>query len=70
MMVKLLWDKNKPDGTPRKLMDSSKLNSMGFFSKISLKNGITNVYNDLEFKGHEIINKNIMDNFFSPFCFY
>ena len=45
-----MWDKNKPDGTPRKLMDSSKLNSMGFFSKISLKNGITNVYNDLEFK--------------------
>jgi len=47
---KIIWDKNKPDGTPRKLMDSSKLSSMGVFSKISLKNGITNVYNDLEFK--------------------
>ncbi|MEI8278509.1 MAG: GDP-L-fucose synthase [Bacteroidota bacterium] len=41
---KIVWDSSKPDGTPRKLMDVSKLSAMGWKSKISLKDGITSVY--------------------------
>ena len=36
----LTWDRTKPDGTPRKLMDSSKLQELGWSSKIGLKKGI------------------------------
>ena len=42
---KLIWDKDMPDGTPKKLMDSSKLNSMGWRKTIDLKEGITLTYN-------------------------
>jgi len=41
---KISWDASKPDGTPRKLMDSSKLNSLGWKKAISLKDGIQEVY--------------------------
>ena len=37
---KLEFDSTKPDGTPRKLMDSSKINSLGWFPIYSLKEGI------------------------------
>lgn len=37
-------DLSKPDGTPRKLMDVSKLHSLGWKHKIELKEGITEVY--------------------------
>lgn len=37
---KITWDSSKPDGMPRKLMDSSKANSLGWFPKISLAEGI------------------------------
>jgi GDP-L-fucose synthase len=40
----IVWDTTKPDGTPRKLMDVSKLNSMGWQAKISLEEGIKAVY--------------------------
>lgn len=36
----ILWDTSKPDGTPRKLMDSSKLNNYGWSAKIDLEQGI------------------------------
>lgn len=39
------WDNSKPDGTPRKLMDSSKINSINWRPKINLREGIFNVYN-------------------------
>jgi GDP-L-fucose synthase len=39
------FDTSKPDGTPRKLIDSSKLNSLGWKSKISLFDGIKSVKN-------------------------
>ncbi len=38
------WDKSKPDGTPRKLLDSSKLNKLGWTPKISLDDGILSTY--------------------------
>ncbi len=40
----IILDSTKPDGTFQKLMDSSKLQSLGFKPKISLKKGIQSVY--------------------------
>lgn len=40
----IIWDENKPDGTPRKLMDSSKLFSLGWEPKIDLKSGLQATY--------------------------
>ncbi|MEO5586025.1 MAG: GDP-L-fucose synthase [Flavobacteriales bacterium] len=40
----LKWDSSKPDGTPRKLMDVSRLHSMGWKHKTELREGITEVY--------------------------
>jgi GDP-L-fucose synthase len=38
------WDSDKPDGTPRKLLDVSRLTEKGWQAKISLKEGIREVY--------------------------
>lgn len=38
------WDTTKPNGTPRKLLDVSKLNNLGWSAKISLKEGIERTY--------------------------
>ena len=40
------WDTSRPDGTPRKLMDVSKLHSLGWKHKIALKEGIALAYQD------------------------
>lgn len=40
------WDTSRPDGTPRKLMDVSKLHSLGWKHKIDLKEGIALAYQD------------------------
>lgn len=45
---KLEFDASKPDGTPRKLMDVSKLHNLGWKHKISLEQGIKMVYRDVE----------------------
>ena len=42
----ITWDSSKPDGTPRKLMDVSKLNAMGWKAKIGLREGIERVYKE------------------------
>ncbi|MBQ6773588.1 MAG: GDP-L-fucose synthase [Synergistaceae bacterium] len=43
---KILWDTSKPNGTPRKVMDVSKAESMGWRAKTSLKDGIRLAYKD------------------------
>lgn len=43
----IVWDKTKPDGTPRKFIDSFKLNILGFKSKISLNVGINQIIHSL-----------------------
>lgn len=45
------WDSSKPDGTPRKLLDVSKLKKEGWESEIKLKKGISNTYD--WFKGNQ-----------------
>lgn len=40
------WDNTKPDGTPRKLLDSSKLKNLGWKESISLGVGINSTYQD------------------------
>lgn len=42
----ILHDRSKPDGTPRKLMDVSKLEKLGWEAKIDLREGITKVYEE------------------------
>ena len=41
---KLVFDSSKPDGTPRKLLDVSRLNSLGWQASISLEEGLKNAY--------------------------
>jgi GDP-L-fucose synthase len=42
------WNTDKPDGTPRKLMDVSKINNLGWKHKIALEEGIRSVYEDFK----------------------
>lgn len=42
----IVFDASKPDGTPRKLMDVTKLSSFGWKASIRLKEGITQVYKE------------------------
>ena len=44
----ILTDTTKPDGTPRKLMDVSKLNDLGWTAKIALEEGIQRVYKEIK----------------------
>lgn len=41
---KIIWDSSMPDGTPRKLMDSSKMQQLGWKQQIHLKDGIAKTY--------------------------
>jgi GDP-L-fucose synthase len=41
---RLIFDSTKPDGTPRKLLDVSRLTELGWHAKIPLKNGIERTY--------------------------
>ena len=45
---KLVFDTSKPDGTPRKLMDVSKLHGLGWKHSIDLKEGIKSVYESVK----------------------
>ena len=44
----IITDTSKPDGTPRKLMDVSKLTNLGWKASISLENGINKVYQEIK----------------------
>ena len=46
----LIFDSSKPDGTPRKLMDVTKLHNMGWKHKINLEVGIRTVYEEAKLK--------------------
>ena len=40
----LTWDGSKPDGTPRKLLDISKIESLGWQPTVPLREGIARTY--------------------------
>lgn len=40
----IVWDQSKPDGTPRKLMDVSKMHALGWQHKVALEEGIGTTY--------------------------
>ena len=42
----IIWDKTKPDGTPKKLLDISKIESLGWSPKISLEEGLCSTIED------------------------
>ena len=44
----ILWNKNMPDGTPRKILDISRLTKLGWESKINLTSGLANTINALD----------------------
>jgi GDP-L-fucose synthase len=48
----LVWDASKPNGTPKKLMDSSRMQALGWQPKVNLEEGIALAYKD--FKLHNI----------------
>ena len=43
---KIEFDPTKPDGSPRKLMDSSRLHALGWLAKVSLEAGLVAAYQD------------------------
>jgi GDP-L-fucose synthase len=49
---RVLTDPSKPDGTPRKLMDSSRLRSLGWAPKVGLSEGLKLAYRDFVETGH------------------
>jgi GDP-L-fucose synthase len=51
----VVWDESKPDGTPRKLLDISKITKLGYQPQEDLKTGITKTY---EWYKQELISAN------------
>ena len=51
----IVWDKGKPDGTPRKLLDVSKIKNLGFSNQQDLRAGIYKTY---EWFKHELSKPN------------
>lgn len=45
---KISYDSTKPDGSPRKWMDSSRLNRLGWQAKVALKQGLASAYADFQ----------------------
>lgn len=54
------WDSSKPDGTPRKLMDVTKLNEQGWHAKIDLNTGIRMTY-DWFLENQRSIKTNVLE---------
>ena len=45
---KIIWDASKPDGTPRKTLDVSQINNLGWKAKIDLPFGLRNTIDNLD----------------------
>ena len=50
------FDQSKPDGTMKKLMDSSRLNHLGWHARVDLKEGLVNSYKDF-LENNEVLRK-------------
>ena len=53
----IVHDETKPDGTPRKLTDVTKLHNLGWQHKINLREGITKVYEEFSENYDAIVSK-------------
>jgi GDP-L-fucose synthase len=42
----IVWDRSKPDGTPRKLLDCSRIFALGWKPQIDLETGVARAYRD------------------------
>jgi GDP-L-fucose synthase len=42
----VVFDAKKPDGTPKKLLDSNKINTLGWCSSINLRDGLISTYKE------------------------
>ena len=52
---KIQYDSTKPDGTPKKLLDSSRINDLGWRAEINLEDGLKETYNDFKkFKNNRL----------------
>jgi GDP-L-fucose synthase len=51
------WDQEKPDGSPQKLLDVSRLNALGWTSKISIDVGIKDSISDFRFRFSELVHQ-------------
>lgn len=51
---RIVLDASKPDGTPRKLMDSSRLAALGWRPEIEMTVGLTTTYRDFQRGAHTI----------------
>ena len=47
---KVVWDHSKPDGTPRKIMDNSRITGLGWSPKVNLETGLRLAYEDFQSK--------------------
>ena len=54
----IIWDKSKPDGTPKKLLDINRIKKLGWEAKIDLDNGLKETISQLK--------NNDLDLYFSP----
>ena len=54
----LKFDATRPDGTPRKLMDVSKVHAVGWKHRIELKQGIESVYKEVKEMNFELVSNN------------
>jgi GDP-L-fucose synthase len=54
----IVYDKTKPDGTPQKFMDSSRINKLGWKPEIKLEDGIAYTYQEFLLEMKEAIIKN------------
>jgi len=50
----IIFDDSKPDGAPKRLLDTSKLNSLGFKPQVSLEKGIKMSYRGFLRKNKEL----------------
>ncbi|MEA3393339.1 MAG: GDP-L-fucose synthase [Pseudomonadota bacterium] len=50
---RVTFDASRPDGTPRKLMDSSRLNALGWLAKTGLEEGLARAYQDMTIRSRK-----------------
>lgn len=51
----IVWDTSKPDGTPRKLMDVSRLTNLGWKASTTLEDGIKSVYKEVFLQKQDVV---------------